>query len=157
MTARIESLEKTPDTQEAASSQSELTASLITPRNWADRWADHMSEVGDTPMYMYTDPTWEDLNEDEEEDGQRGTKLFVVSQENEEFLKRHFSCRSENSTRCQWREKHRAPKLSATACPKLDKLMKQSLSAHTKSKDRQLSKSQALVLDAVGPLNWPLF
>lgn len=37
-------------------------------------------------------------------------------------------------------------------CPSLDKVIKGRLSAVTKSRDRQLAKQQALMLDAVGPL-----
>ena len=75
MTAQIENVEETQDTQEKAGSQIKLTAPLTAPRNWADRWADHISEVGDAPMC--TDPTWEDLDEDKEEetDGLNATPI----------------------------------------------------------------------------------
>ena len=95
--------------------------------------------------------------EKEEEKGDKenvpGTTLFPVGQETETFLKSCFSSRAENSTRRQWREKHGAP---CTACPKLDKILKSSLSHQTKAKDKQLSKAQALLLDAVGPLAYLL-
>ena len=83
-------------------------------------------------------------------------QTFTISRDTEAFLKPHFTARVDNTTRRQWHKKHGAPRLSATACPKLDKIMKQNLSSQTKTKDRQLSKTQALVLDAVGPLAYIL-
>ena len=69
-----------------------------------------------------------------------------------EFLNHHFSTRVDNATRRQWREKDGAPRLSSNACLKLDKILKPSLTSKTKTKDRKLSTTQALVLDAAGPL-----
>ena len=74
----------------------------------------------------------------------------------ESFLKQHFAERADNPTRRQWRERRGVPRLSSIACPKVDKILKQNLSSQTKARDRQLSKSQALVLDAVGPLAFVL-
>ena len=39
-----------------------------------------------------------------------------------------------------------------TASPNIDKVLKSRLSAQTKAKDKQLARTQALLLDAVGPL-----
>ena len=50
------------------------------------------------------------------------------------------------------RDKYGAPNIPAIACPSLDKVIKGRLSAETKSRDKQISKQQALCLDAVGPL-----
>ena len=99
---------------------------------------------------MYTD-----LDEDDKENTP-GTRLFSVSKNTETFLRQHFTARVDNPVPRQWREKHGAPRLPITACPKLDKIMKQNQSSQTKVKDRQLSKTQALVLDAVGPLAFVL-
>ena len=121
----------------------------------SERWADHMDGLNAT---MYTEPHYdeEDDDGDKENESTQGTKLFAVTKETESFLKEHFSKRADNPTRRQWREKHGAPRLNATACPKVDKILKQNLSSQTKARDRQLSKSQALVLDAVGPLAFVL-
>lgn len=161
MNARIDTLEKNREPQEETiQSQSDASPLNTTNQPQSDsssrtstRWADHMDGVN---VPMFTDPRgqWDEFDEEDDEDKENlgGTKLFTVSQDNETFLKHHFAMRIENGTRRQWREKHGAPKLPATACPKLDKIMKQSLSSQTKFRDKQLSKTQALVLDAVGPL-----
>ena len=49
-----------------------------------------------------------------------------------------------------------APRTAVSACPRLDKLLKGNLAAQTKSKDKAMAKSQALLLDAVGPLTFLL-
>ena len=79
-----------------------------------------------------------------------------MSSEIKAFLKQHVSERTDNPTRRQWHEKHGVPCLAITACPKVDKILKQNLSSQTKARDRQLSKSQALILDGVSPLAFVL-
>lgn len=98
------------------------------PRDPSERWADHMEGV---PVPMYTEPRYDDQDEDEgrENENTQGTKLFAVSSETEAFLKQHFSERADNPTRRQWRERHGAPRLPSTACPKVDKILKQNLSS----------------------------
>ena len=121
----------------------------------SERWADHVEGVN---VPMYTEPHYDDQEDDDDKENEatQGTKLFAVSSETEAFLKQHFSERADNQTRRQWRERRGAPRMQSTACPKVDKILKQNLSSQTKTRDRQLSKSQALVLDAVGPLAFVL-
>lgn len=83
---------------------------------------------------MYTDPHYED--EDEEKENTQGMKLFAVSSETKAFLKQHVSKQTDSH------EKHGVPRLATTACPKVDKILKQNLSSRTKARDRQLSKSR---------------
>ena len=61
-----------------------------------------------------------------------------------------------NNTKSQWQDKYGAPNTVATACPNMDKVIKNRLLAVTKSQDRQLAKQQALMLDAVGPVTYIL-
>ena len=112
------------------------------------RWADHMEGL---KVPMYTKLIFDDHDKEDEKENET-TKLFTMSKSTEEFLDRQFSERVDNPTRRQWRHKYGATRLSSMACPKLDKILKPSLSGDTKAKDRQLSKSQALVLDAAGHL-----
>ena len=105
--------------------------------------------------------SWADMMEEEDEEGDKenpptGTKLFPVGSETEAFLRQVFSSKAENAVRHQWKDKFGAPHTAATACPKLDKILKSNLSHQTKSKDRQMSKQQALLLDAVGPMAYLL-
>lgn len=117
-------------------------------------WANRDEESMDYNFEVHFD--------DEEEDSieAKGVKLFKVSEKTEKFLNNAFSSGSANTIRRQWRDKYGAPQTTATACPSLDKVIKSRLPAVTKSRDRQLAKQQALMLDAVGPLliywrKWP--
>ena len=57
-----------------------------------------------------------------------------------------------SQTRRQWHGKFGAPNTAFTACPSMDKLVKGRLSTVTRSRDRQLARHQASLLDAVGPV-----
>ena len=94
-----------------------------------------------------------DIDDEDDKENTPGTKLFTVSKDTEAFLKHRFTARVDNPVRRQWREKHGVPRRPTTACPKLAKIMKRNLSSQTKLK---LSKTQTLVLDAVGPLAFVL-
>ena len=142
---RLTTLEKNQEAPEETESLEESLSRDTTQSS--SRWADHMEGIA---VLMYTDLG--DLDEDDDKENTPGTRLFSVSKNTETFLRQHFTARVDNPVCRQWREKHGAPRLPTTACPKLDKIMKQNLSSQTKVKDRQLNKTQALVLDAVGPL-----
>ena len=83
-------------------------------------------------------------------------KLFPVSQKTESFLYSCFTTALPNQVRRQWKAKYGAPRTAMTACPNMDKVLKSRLSAQTKAKDKQLARTQALLLDAVGPLSFIL-
>lgn len=101
---------------------------------------------------VHMDYSTEDWDKDSNSGDQPNTKLFKVEEKTEKFLSTHFSATVSNPTRRQWKEKYGAPNLPATACPNLDKVVKGRLPAVTKSRDKQLAKQQALLLDAVGPI-----
>ena len=111
---------------------------------WCDRDVDES-------MDFSTDIHWP--NDDEEEEGTgKGVKLFKVSDKISTLINNCFSTAAPNTVRRQWRDKYGAPNLNATACPNMDKVIKDRLPALTKSKDRQMAKQQSLTLDAVGPI-----
>lgn len=66
------------------------------------------------------------------------------------FLKTCFAGKSTNMVRQKFRNRFGGPCTATTACPNLDKLLKGNLSALTKLRDKQLAKTQALLLDAIG-------
>ena len=117
--------------------------SIVQSTPWADR---DPLEKPDVSLA----PTWD---EDEEDDPKRGFNLFKVSEKTELFLKQSFTSTVQNPHRRLLKEKFGAPNTPFTACPSVDKFVKSRLPAHAKAKDRSLSKHQALVLDAVGPLS----
>ena len=120
--------------------------------------ADRMDRVSPLPdnASAHTFQGEDDQEEDDKENAPTGTKLFPVGDKTETFLKTCFAGKSSNGVRRQWRDKHGAPHTAVSACPRLDKLLKGNLSAQTKSKDKAMAKSQALLLDAVGPLTFLL-
>ena len=67
------------------------------------------------------------------------------------FLSVYFSSAVPNQAKRQWRDRY-VPNTPATACPNMDKVIKDRLSAETKSHDKHLAKHQAMLLDVVGPL-----
>ena len=109
-------------------------------------WADRDNEV----MDYTTELVWDD--EDDDQPDSKGVKLFKIGEKTEKFLTSAFATALPNATRRQWRDKYGAPNTPATACPNLDKVIKGRLPAATKSRDKQLAKQQALMLDAVGPI-----
>jgi len=111
-------------------------------KHWADR--------NDEMMDYTTELVWDD--EDEDQPDSKGVKLFKIGEKTEKFLTSAFATALPNATRRQWRDKYGAPNTPATACPNLDKVIKGRLPAATKSRDKQLAKQQALMLDAVGPI-----
>ena len=84
----------------------------------------HWADRDDEVMDYDAELVWDD--EDDEPPDSKGAKLFKIGERIVKFL--------------------------ATACPTLDKVIKGRLPAATKSRDRQLAKQQALMLDAVGPI-----
>ena len=112
-------------------------------------WADRDNEVMDFKAGF-------DWEYDDEATGSKGVTLFKVTEKTEKFLTVVFSSGVPNTARCQWRVKYGASNTKATSCPNLDKVMKSRLPAVTKSRDRQLVKQQALMLDAVGSITYIL-
>ena len=121
-------------------------SSASTSKNWADR--------DDEIMDFSSELVWDDDEDDPSES--KGVKLFKVAEKTEKFLSNSFYTAAPNATRRQWRDKYGAPNTTNTACPSLDKVIKGRLPAATKSRDRQLAKQQALMLDAVGPMTYIL-
>ena len=85
-------------------------------------------------------------------DADQGCALFQVSSATELLLKDAFTRTVANGTRRRWREHYGMPASRFTKCPKLDTTLKSKLPKTCKDADRPLAKTQALLLDAVGPL-----
>eukprot|EP00117_Sycon_ciliatum_P044238 scpid97068/ scgid31946/ len=77
---------------------------------------------------------------------------FKVSSETLEFFQEHFTASTSNEVRRQWRSRFGRPRIDVATPPLMDKMIKSRLHPATKSRDKALSKQQALLLDAVGPL-----
>ena len=136
-----------PRAHSTSPSPAEDTPVAASSKHWADR--------DDEIMDYSAELVWDD-DEEEEPADTKGIKLFKVTERTERFLGNAFSSAVPNATRRQWREKYGAPNTTVTACPNLDKVIKSRLPATTKSRDRQLAKQQALMLDAVGPVTYIL-
>ena len=118
-------------------------------RHEADKRDSHPAKKYNWSSSLTPSKHWADRN-DEEATGD--VKLFKVAEKTETFHTTAFSSGVPTTTRRQWRDKYGAPNTTATACPNLDKVMKSRLPAVAKSRDRQLAKQQALMLDAVGSI-----
>ena len=123
-----------------------------TPRD-PERWANSDPNI-DFPDYSLQLSFWDSDDKQDGEATTTGTKLFPVSQKTESFLSNCFTTALPN--RRQWKAKYGAPRTAVTAYPNMDKVLKSRLSAQTKAKDKQLARTQALLLDAVGPLSFIL-
>ena len=109
------------------------------PCFWADRLLD------ETPDYN-TIISWPD-NEDT-----NGQNLVEVSDTTAELLKSSFTRSLPNATRLALKKGYAVPKVDATKCPKLDRVMRGNVSKNTKDGDSTATKIQTLMLDAVAPL-----
>ena len=138
----------TPPLGEVQNSTLEQSSTTLKP-GWGERPAVEQPDFSLIPVF-------DDGDEDENTEGGGGVKLFKVSQKTETFLKTSFSTAAPNQVRRQWRDKFGAPNTTYTACPSMDKIVKGRLSAATKSRDKQLARQQALLLDAVGPITYIL-
>ena len=78
--------------------------------------------------------------------------LTQVHESTEEFLRKTF-IPVNNAERRQLKQRYIVPDTPFTTSPRLDKVMAAECSKSTKSADLQLSRIQALFLDAVGPLS----
>ena len=138
-TGRLTPQGQSSTTRRVPNSTPQLQSSLSPGEEWGDNVDVSMD---------YTVEDWES----DSGDTPSSTKLFKVEERTEKLLANHFSAAVSNPTRRQWKEKYGAPNLTATACPNLDKVIKSRLTTLTKSRDKQLAKQQALLLDAVGPI-----
>ena len=90
--------------------------------------------------------------EDDDLDEKSCGKGYKITAKTADFLHEAFTSCAPNSVQRQWRECFGHPSSDFTMAPFMDKLVKGRLLAGTKSRGRQLSKGQALFLDATGPL-----
>ena len=79
--------------------------------------------------------------------------LTQVHDSTEEFLHKPAFTSANNAERRQLRQQYIIPDVPFTTSPRLDKVMVVECSKSTISADLQLSRIQALLLDAVGPLS----
>lgn len=89
-------------------------------RSWADIPLDE-------PVDYTEELVWPDTEED--------SHLIKVSENTERFLKVTFAKPVPNQTRRQWHKEHRVPRVDATKCPKLDKVVKCQLPKEAKTAD----------------------
>ena len=141
LTPRVQST----STPQVGNSSQELQSSHLSTES---EGAQGLQDSVDISM-DYSTAGWD---KDPEDEALQSTKLFKVEEKTEKFLGTHFSTAISNTARRQLKEKYGAPNISATACPNVDKVIKGRLNAVTKSRDKQMAKQQALMLDAVGPL-----
>ena len=123
-----------------------FTEILLTPapqRQMPCFWADRL--LDETPDYN-TIISWPD-NEDT-----NGQNLVEVSDTTAELLKSSFTRSLPNATRLALKKGYAVPKVDATKCPKLDRVMRGNVSKNTKDGDSTATKIQTLMLDAVAPL-----
>ena len=88
------------------------------------------------------------IEPEDEAEMELSSKVYKISEKTEKFMSTHFSAAVPNKTRRMWKEKLGATNINAIACPRLDSVIKARLPTVT-SRDRQLAKHQALMLDAV--------
>ena len=86
----------------------------------------------------------------------KSSQDFKVSSDTLEFFREKFTTTTSNEVRRQWRSRFGRPKVDVASAPIMDKMVKSRLHPATKSRDKALSKQQALLLDAVGPLTYVL-
>ena len=113
---------------------------VVPSLTWAERMdlEDELSEVPD--------------NTTDERSGGDKAHLTQVQESTKDFLRKAFVPMN-NAERRQLRQQFIIPDAMFTASPRLDKVMATECSKSTKSADQQLSRIQALFLDAVGPLS----
>ena len=112
------------------------------PSLWVDR---SMSETFEEYPIMGWEPIDDEL---------RGETcpIHKVSESTDQFLKEAFTKTLPNVARLQTKKVYGLPKNEESRCPKLDPLVKRRMSKNNKAQDTELSKIQALGLDAIGPL-----
>ena len=120
-------------------SPSPSSVSASTSPAWADRPLDEPLDL--RPIQ------WPDDDESE-----TPGKLVEVSEETKTFLNSCFGKPLTNPARQCLRKTVGVPKVDATKCPKLDRVVKGSVTKETKDVDANLERIQTLVLDAVAPL-----
>ena len=123
----------------SSASTSRTDNSSQVPKHWADRRLDEPLNL--PPVH------WPD-----DEESETASNLVEVSPETSSFLQSCFGKPLNNSARQGLRKTVGVPKVDATKCPKMDCVVKGSVSKETKDADTTLAKMQTLVLDAVAPL-----
>ena len=133
------STEVPPSPTPSSASTSRTDNSSHFPMPWADR---HLDEPLNLPPVQWPD----------DEESETAGNLVEVSLETTSFLQSCFGKPLNNSARQGLHKTVGVPRVDATKCPKLDRVVKGSVSKETKDADTTLAKMQTLVLDAVTPL-----
>ena len=118
----------------------EISLTPAPQRQMPRLWADH--PLDETPDYN-TIISWPD-----DEDA-KGQDLVEVSDTTAELLKSSFTRLLPNATRLALKKGYAVPKVDATKCPKLDRVMRGNVSKNMKDGDGTAAKIQTLMLDAV--------
>ena len=116
------------------------------PLPWADRDPEETFEA--VPFTGWPDEE-ESLSEDP-------IQLHHVLEATQSLLKEAFTTHLPNGSRLQVRKPYGLPQNDHSQPPKLDTMVKRRLGRNVKNQDTELSKIQALTLDAVGPLTYLL-
>ena len=140
----LEAAQSRPDPARSAS----ISFSALAPR------------ASSTPGKTREIPNPSDCESEEEMDESslldKSSQDFKVSSDTLEFFREKFTTTTSNEVRRQWRSRFGHPKVDVASAPIMDKMVKSRLHPATKSRDKALSKQQALLLDAVGPLTYVL-
>ena len=140
----LEAAQSRPDPARSAS----ISFSALAPR------------ASSTPGKTREIPNPSDCESEEEMDESslldKSSQDFKVSSDTLEFFREKFTTTTSNEVRRQWRSRFGRPKVDVASAPIMDKMVKSRLHPATKSRDKALSKQQALLLDAVGPLTYVL-
>ena len=146
LSERVESVERGPSPH-TLTPMPEPDHTTDQRRLWCDRPLNKPIPT-DPPVWPddeVTDPLAEGRAESD------GCQLHRISQPTETLLKDAFSNPVANATRQRWRHTYGMPASENTKCPKLDNTVMTQVQKG-KDNDQALSRLQALVLDAAGPL-----
>ena len=138
LTARVDS------THEAAANGG--TSTEVPPLPSTSRALDWADRPLDQPLDTLPPIQWPD------KETKTSGKLVEVSEETTTFLRSCFGKPLTNAARHSLKKPIGIPKVDATKCPKLNRVVKGSVSKDTKEANSTLAKLQTLLLDAVAPL-----
>ena len=111
------------------------------PTLWADRDPNEVVDYN-TPVHFSDDEETEDF----------GSNLVEVSEQTSKLLKTSCTRSVSNEVRKRTRSAFNLPRVPATRTPRLDQFLRSEIPQPVKSLDKELSRLQSFVLDALAPL-----
>ena len=118
LTAKVEGVSEVDETSTEVAATPTLPRE--TPRLWADRRLDETRNH--SPILRWPD----------EDDDPTGQNLVDMSETTATFLTSSFTRPLDNTARISMKKNYAIPKVDATQCPKLDRVMKSNISKDTK-------------------------